>query len=47
MLNCFDQALKIGIAVSTIEVIQFWRLGIAYDSGTRFSKCRRAGQNIY
>ena len=23
MLNCLDQALKIGIAVSTIEAIQF------------------------
>ena len=31
MPNCLDQALEIGIAVSTIKAIKFWRLGIAYD----------------
>ena len=41
MLNCLDQALEIGMAVSTIEVIQFWRLGIAYDW------IRRKGNGIF
>ena len=41
MLNCLDQALEIDIAVSSIEAIQFWRLGIAYDW------IRRKGKGIF